>query len=159
AAAAAQLRPGDRILSVEGAPIRSWNDLKSAIEQRGGEDTTFTIERHGRTVDVQATPGVQGGQGFLGVSPGTRSHSLSPIAAIPQGIRSVGDVTAATAKGLAHIFTPAGVSQYSKNFTSNAPKAGSAADLNRPRSIVGIVDEGSTAVQGNIWNLLYLLGS
>ena len=56
------------------------------------------------------------------------------------------------------MFSPSGVAEYSKNFTSDAPKAGSKADLNRPRSLVGIVDQGSELVGNDVWTLLLLLG-
>jgi membrane-associated protease RseP (regulator of RpoE activity) len=56
------------------------------------------------------------------------------------------------------LFSPSGVAEYSKNFTSDAPKAGSQADLNRPRSLVGIVDQGSDLVGNDLWTLLLLLG-
>jgi membrane-associated protease RseP (regulator of RpoE activity) len=50
------------------------------------------------------------------------------------------------------------VQQYGKNFTSEAPK-GSAQDRARPRSLVGIVSEGSRIVAGNVWELLWLMGA
>jgi membrane-associated protease RseP (regulator of RpoE activity) len=81
------------------------------------------------------------------------------LGAIPEGLKSMGDVTVGTAQGIGKIFTPSGVQQYSKNFTSNAPKAGSVADQQRPRSLIGIVDEGSSIVNGDIWALFWLLGA
>jgi membrane-associated protease RseP (regulator of RpoE activity) len=71
----------------------------------------------------------------------------------------MGDVTVGTAEGIGKIFTPSGVEQYSKNFTSDAPEAGSQADQERPRSLIGIVDQGSSIVDGDIWALLWLLGA
>jgi membrane-associated protease RseP (regulator of RpoE activity) len=70
----------------------------------------------------------------------------------------VGDVTAGTATALADLFSPEGISEYSKNFTSDAPKAGTPAADARPRSIIGIVDRGSDFVNGDISALLWLLG-
>jgi membrane-associated protease RseP (regulator of RpoE activity) len=69
------------------------------------------------------------------------------------------DVTVGTARGIGRIFTPAGVERYSKHFTTDAPEEGSPADLERPRSLIGIVDEGSSIVAGNFWALLWLLGA
>jgi membrane-associated protease RseP (regulator of RpoE activity) len=63
-----------------------------------------------------------------------------------------------TGEGLANLFSPSGVKEYSENFT-NAPESGSTADQERPRSIIGIVDLGSDLVDGNIWALLGLLGA
>jgi len=159
AAAAGGIRTGDRFVAVNGARIRSWDDLKNAIETRAGKETTFTVARHGSLVDLRATPGDRNGQGFLGVAPGSTYRPVGVLAAVPQGLKAMGDTTVGTAKGLGRLFTPSGVQSYSKNFTSQAPKAGSVADQQRPRSLIGIVDEGSSLVAGDVWALLWLLGA
>jgi membrane-associated protease RseP (regulator of RpoE activity) len=105
------------------------------------------------------TPKLQSGQGFLGVGPGSEYESVSVLGAIPKSFETFGDVTAASVEGIGHLFSPSGVSDYSKNFTSSAPEAGSTADLQRPRSLVGIVDQGSQLFDGNIWGILQLLGA
>jgi membrane-associated protease RseP (regulator of RpoE activity) len=55
------------------------------------------------------------------------------------------------------LFSPSGVNNYSKNFTSE-PASGTAASNDRLISIVGVVVQGSQIVNGDIWNLLLLLG-
>ena len=159
AAADAGLRSGDEFVAVDGTRVASWDQLRNAIETRGGDATTFTVVRNGRTVNVVATPETRRGQGFLGIAPDSEVRKIGLLAAIPEGFRSMGDVTVGTAKGIGRIFTPSGVSQYSKNFTSDAPKAGSQADQERPRSLIGIVDEGSSIVNGDVWALFWLLGA
>ena len=159
AAAEAGVKAGDRFVSVDQTPVDSWDELKAAIEANGGEETTFVVIRDGERVTLTATPEERGGQGFLGVAPGDKVRDITILGAIPEGFRSIGDVTTGTVNGIARVFSPSGVQEYSKNFTSNAPKAGSEADLNRPRSVVGIVDEGSSLVNGDFWGLLWLLGA
>jgi membrane-associated protease RseP (regulator of RpoE activity) len=159
AASEAGLRRGDRFVGVDGEPIKNWDQLKAAIESRGGVPSTFTVVRGGSPIDVQITPRLDNGQGFLGVGPGNRYEQVSVLAAIPKSFETFGDVTTASAEGIGHLFSPAGVSDYTKNFTSQAPKAGSTADLQRPRSLVGIVDQGSQLFQGDIWGILRLLGA
>ncbi|MCB1269666.1 MAG: site-2 protease family protein, partial [Microthrixaceae bacterium] len=100
----------------------------------------------------------QDGQGFLGVGPDSKVRDVSVLGAVPEGLRQIGNVTSATVSNLSRYVTPSGVSEYGKNFTSDAPEPGSKADLNRPRSVVGIVDEGSSIVRGDVWSLLFLLG-
>jgi membrane-associated protease RseP (regulator of RpoE activity) len=158
AAAAAGFQRGDTIVGVNGHATPGWNDVKTAIEANGGKTVAFTVRRDGEVVDVTATPKVQAGQGFLGVSPTTDYRAVTVLSAVPESFRALGDVTASAGQGIGRLFSPAGVSSYSKNFTSQAPKAGSTADLERPRSLVGIVDEGSQMVGGDMWALLYLLG-
>jgi membrane-associated protease RseP (regulator of RpoE activity) len=159
AAATAGLREGDRIVAVDGTPIRGWNQLKRQIESHGGVATQFTIEREGKLVDTQITPGVRDGAGFLGVAPTTEFRSVGVLDAVPKSFQTFGDVAGASVEGIGRLFSPSGVSQYTKNFTSDAPKAGSTADLQRPRSLVGIVDEGSQLFAGDIWGVVRLIGA
>jgi membrane-associated protease RseP (regulator of RpoE activity) len=158
AAAAAGLRVGDEIVAIDGTSVKQWAVLKRAIERSGGEQLTLTVERDGRLVDVPATPKKQGGTGFLGVSPTTAFREVSLIGAVPESFDFMGRLTAGTGEAVGRLFSPSGVAEYSKNFTSDAPKEGSKADLNRPRSLVGIVDQGSDLVGNDIWTLLLLLG-
>jgi hypothetical protein len=159
AARDAGLRAGDRIVAVDGERVGSWTALKRAIESRGGVETEFTVTRDGRTVRLTGTPRDEDGQGFLGVSPAPEVRTIGLVAAVPEGLRAMRDVTVGTAKGIGQIFTPAGVEEYSKNFTSSAPSPGSVADQQRPRSLIGIVDQGSSLVAGDVWALLWLLGA
>jgi membrane-associated protease RseP (regulator of RpoE activity) len=159
AAANGGFRTNDRIVDVAGVPTPSWNALKKAIESRGGVPTTFVVERDHQLVTLTATPARQGGKGFLGVSPSqpVHYHHVGILDAVPQSFRSFADLTTGTGRAFAHLVSPAGVQQYSKNFTSNVP-ASSPTSANRPRSIIGIVDEGSNLVNGNPWALIWLLG-
>jgi membrane-associated protease RseP (regulator of RpoE activity) len=157
AAAAAGLRPHDRIVAVDGRRLHGWDQLKRQIQHNAGHETTFTVVRDGLRIDLPATPRNVGGIGFLGVSPGVDFRDVGILEAVPESFRTMGDITVGTAEGIGRIFSPSGVEQYSKNFTSNAPKAGTTASQERPRSLVGIVDEGSRIVGGNVWALLWLL--
>jgi membrane-associated protease RseP (regulator of RpoE activity) len=160
AADRAGLRGGDRIVAIDGVPTPSWSTLKHAIQSRGGQPTTITVVRDHEQVDVTATLGVQNNQGFLGVSP-TQPVVFRHVGiadAVPESFRSIADLTTGTAKAFGHLVSPSGVSQYSKNFTSNAPATNSPAAQDRPVSIIGIIDQGSSLVNGNPWALLWLLG-
>ncbi len=158
AAADAGLRSGDKIVAVDGQPTPKWDQLKAAIESRGGQEAEFTIQRNGRRQIVIATLAERSGQGFLGVGPATQFRSIGIFEAVPESLRVIGGITTGTADGLARLFSPSGVKEYSKNFTSSAPKTGTPSADARPRSLVGIVDEGSNIVDGNIWALFWLLG-
>jgi membrane-associated protease RseP (regulator of RpoE activity) len=159
AAAQAGMQAGDKIIGVDGKRITGWDQLKAAIEARGGQTTTFTVERDGLAVDLTATIKKQGGQGFLGVGPTNSFRSVGVLEAVPESFRLMGDITVGTGEAFGRIFSPSGVQEYSKNFTSSAPASGSAASEERPRSLIGIVDLGSQLVDGNVWVLLLLLGN
>ncbi|GAA4593944.1 site-2 protease family protein [Planotetraspora phitsanulokensis] len=80
-AAQAGLRPGDRIVSVGGAAVKSWDETTQRIRDLGAGATTLGIERAGKTLAVgvnliaqdMPTPDdpskIQKNVGFLGVSP------------------------------------------------------------------------------------------
>jgi regulator of sigma E protease len=48
-AAAAGLRPGDKITWIAGEPIKWWSDLETLVRAQGGESTAITYERDGKT--------------------------------------------------------------------------------------------------------------
>ncbi|MFI5042368.1 MAG: M50 family metallopeptidase [Acidimicrobiales bacterium] len=160
AAADAGFRSGDKIVAIDGQAIGGWGDLKSSIERSGGKAVVFTVRRDGATTELTATPHVQGGQGFLGVSPENAIRDVGILEAVPETFKTFGNVASSFATGLGDRLSPSGVSNSaSQSFTSAVPKAGSTADLNRPRSLIGIVDEGSALIGGNVWALLWLLGA
>ncbi|HEV2309190.1 MAG TPA: site-2 protease family protein [Acidimicrobiia bacterium] len=159
AADTAGLHGGDRIVNVEGHAIHSWNDLKAAIEKRPDLPTTIQVARGSQIVTLTATLTKQSGKGFLGVSPGEAYRPVGLLGAVPESFKQIADLTTGTAGAVAHLVSPSGVAQYSRNFTSKAPAASSAAAQDRPVSIIGIVTQGSQLVNGNVWALLWLLGS
>jgi membrane-associated protease RseP (regulator of RpoE activity) len=159
AAHAAGFQTGDKIVAVDGAAISGWDQLKSKIEAGGGKQLDVTVVRKGQQVDLVATPKVQNGQGFLGVSPGLVIRDVGVAEAVPETFKSMGTIFTGFADILGNRLSPSGVStSASQSFTSAAPKAGSTQDLNRPMSLIGIVDTGSELIGSNVWLLLLLLG-
>jgi len=58
AAAAAGIVPGDRIISINGRGISTFDDVASIVRYRPDELLSIEIERGGGRIDVQATPNV-----------------------------------------------------------------------------------------------------
>jgi regulator of sigma E protease len=57
-AAAAGIRPGDKITAIEGHPVRLfYGEMQDIIHSRLGKSTTLTIERQGRPMTLHITPG------------------------------------------------------------------------------------------------------
>jgi membrane-associated protease RseP (regulator of RpoE activity) len=54
--AAAGIEPGDRIVSVAGEPIESWNESTAIIRAHPDEPVAFVVERDGETVELEVTP-------------------------------------------------------------------------------------------------------
>jgi regulator of sigma E protease len=85
----AGLRTGDRILSVAGAPVASWNDLVTALQGRPGQRVDLAVERgEGAQVvqlTVPITPADAGGVGKVGITPYAPRLRLPALAALAAG--------------------------------------------------------------------------
>jgi membrane-associated protease RseP (regulator of RpoE activity) len=159
AAAEAGFEQGDRIVAVSGERVRGWEQLKRAIERSGGEPTVFVVERDGERVTLEATPKQRKGEGFLGVAPRTGFRDVGVLEAVPETFSFMGDVVVGTGEAVGRVFSPSGVERIGKNLTSDLPAQGSRESLERPRGIIGIVDYGSSIIDGNLWTLVLLLGN
>jgi membrane-associated protease RseP (regulator of RpoE activity) len=164
-AAAAGIREGDRIIAIDGQRLDVDRDIAEALRDRVGQPTTIVVKRDGGTVAVTAVPKERSNSdksGIIGVSVGqsvSSYRSFNPIEAVPESFSTIGQITRDTGAGIGRLFSPDGIERYSKNFTGDAPKQGSPASNERPRSIIGIVDIGGDLVGGNVWSLLFLLGA
>ncbi len=80
----AGLRPGDRIVAVNGEPVRQFYDLIRLISPHPGEPVTLAVERGGRTLEVRVVPEDYGGEGKVGIAlvfPSTLERK-GPLAAV-----------------------------------------------------------------------------
>lgn len=104
---AAGLKPGDRLVSMNGEPITSWEQATGIIRAAAGEPLDIVVERDGEQVDLNATPLLteryvtdaqgqiteQNGEpvteevGFLGIGPATETVQQPVTAVLP----AVGD--------------------------------------------------------------------
>jgi membrane-associated protease RseP (regulator of RpoE activity) len=164
-AAEAGIRDGDRIIAIDGQRLDVDRDIGEALSDRVGQPTTIVVERDGGTATVTAVPKERSSSdksGIIGVSVGqsvSSYRSFNPIEAVPESFSTIGQMTRDTGAGIGRLFSPDGIERYSRNFTGDAPKQGTPAENERPRSIVGIVDIGGDLVGGNVWSLLFLLGA
>ncbi|MBU2528090.1 RIP metalloprotease RseP [bacterium] len=78
-AQSAGLKPGDRIVSIDGRAMEKWDDLVSAIHPSAGKDLLFIIERNGKRFEKTIIPALdkQTGTGLIGIS---APYARSPIA-------------------------------------------------------------------------------
>jgi membrane-associated protease RseP (regulator of RpoE activity) len=99
----AGIRPGDRIVSMAGQPVNSWDDLKALVRPNGGRQIAVVVERDGKRVSLAATPilntvpradsqgnlvrgpdgkAITDRVGFLGLSP-SFENVKQPLVAVP----------------------------------------------------------------------------
>ncbi len=86
AAAAAGLLPGDRIVSIDGRAMVTFDDIPKAVMHRAGQEMTLVIDRDGERMvrDIVARElvetdafGNEMKRGLIGIAPGTRV--LTPV--------------------------------------------------------------------------------
>ncbi|MBL7497046.1 site-2 protease family protein [Frankia sp. CNm7] len=94
-AAAAGMRPGDRVISFDGVPITKWQQFTQLVREHGAGQATVVVDRDGERVTLTPTlvevlrDRATGGEGkdpvgAIGVKPGIDSERYGPIAAIPR---------------------------------------------------------------------------
>ncbi len=68
---AAGIEVGDRVLSVDGQAMETWQDLEGSILSAGGREVHLEIQRKGATTDIALTPDkvTRYGFGYSGILP------------------------------------------------------------------------------------------
>jgi membrane-associated protease RseP (regulator of RpoE activity) len=169
-AAAAGLRTGDVIVSIDGETFANPNAMTDIVKRSTGKPLVLGVERDGRLLHITATPRSGKGitvdgqrlqdRGYLGVSITPASQSVSALGAVPAAFRTLWQVTDQEVTGIAQTFSPSGLSSVlhqdtnSKTAQQVAENPGSAP---RPVSIVGIANLGSQAEQEGLYSVLVLL--
>ncbi len=115
AAARAGIQPGDRIETVAGSPLQSWQAFVTEVRQHPDQALELTLSRQGQQVHLQLTPrGERDGAGILvgkiGVAPQV-DHELTkqfwttvqepPVGALVHAVRKTWDMTRLTFKTFA----------------------------------------------------------
>ena len=157
----AGLRPGDRVLTVDGNRFETFEPMSEYLRARPGEAVTLEVERDGQNQTLEATLAAENPAGekvgFLGVAPTYPYQRVAPGAAVVDSVQEFGSVMKASVLGLAHIFSPSGIEGYVDTIANPDDENGKAIiSEDRPTSIVGIVDIGSQVVERGIVNVLYL---
>jgi regulator of sigma E protease len=111
----AGLRPGDLVLSINDAPIDTWETFAKTVRGSGGKTLQLVIDRDGSRVDVEVTPeehdltspdGSTAERAFLiGVEPSREWESVGPLRAIGLAAEQTGGTALAVLQGLGHMLT------------------------------------------------------
>ncbi|QTP57683.1 sigma E protease regulator RseP [Billgrantia antri] len=108
-AAEAGLRPGDRILAVNGNPVEEWMDFVSMVRGRPGETLELEVARGDERLGLTLTPGtrdIEAGAAIGYVGAGVeavewpeeyrREIRYGPVAAVGQAMSRTGEMTLLT---------------------------------------------------------------
>lgn len=106
-AVSAGLENGDRIVAIDGTPVKRWDEMVGIIQKSTGVRLTLTVEREGTRFDVPIIPekktsknifGEEKKVGMIGVAAGGEfiKEHLSPLKAIVKGFERTIDISALT---------------------------------------------------------------
>ena len=103
-AALAEIRAGDRILSIAGIDTATWTEVVGEIADRPGETVTVVVDRAGETIPFVVTLASRTEEGkvngFLGVSPTFVTDRANPIAGVGDSASALGRATVGSFDGL-----------------------------------------------------------
>ncbi len=168
----AGVRAGDVIVSVDGKAVDgNVSTLTSTIRDHPGQQVTLVVSRQGqlRTLTVtpangrvvhesgDAPPKGTAPYGIIGVSLGEPTERTSPFHAVATAAADLGHFMWSSVVGVAHLFSPSGVTQRFDQVSSAKAANQAAANGTRAESIVGVVNTATQAAQAGIGQLLYIL--
>jgi regulator of sigma E protease len=105
----AGLRSGDRISSVAGTPVDTWEALVRELQRRPGEEIALEVARgEGDAAErlvVRITPRDEGGVGRVGFGPATTVVRRGPAGALVEAVRRTNDNAALQLGAFGSVFS------------------------------------------------------
>jgi len=153
-AAAAGLKPGDLVLSVDGRPVHSLDQLVAYTRTHVGQPVRLTVARDGKVLTLVATPVLSdvGGQkvGRLGVDLQPGRERTNPLVAVGRAGIMTARLTGETVRSLGQVFGPAGLDRIGRLLAGSTPR--------RPTDVGSVVSgarlAGQAAQSGN-WDFFF----
>src|SRR2546426_9272877 len=106
-AEAAGLRPGDRIVSVDGQTVSTWAEVSAFISEHPNAPARFGIQRGGQRLEVETVLSTrEDGRGFLGVVASQRTERDALPVAAWHAVNDGWHIGADGMKGLVGFFAP-----------------------------------------------------
>jgi regulator of sigma E protease len=97
-AEAAGIKPGDRIVAINGEPVKHFYDVMRLVSPNAGKQISVTVRRDGKELTLQATPRSEGDRGVLGIPPPNPMvvKRLGPAAAVVEAVHECRRMTVET---------------------------------------------------------------
>lgn len=129
AAALAGIMPGDRILSVNGVALSSWQDMVNNITKAGGKEVTLEVDRAGSVREYKMTPvyNEEVKRPLVGISPQFTKQKLGLVKSAQTAVLYEKQLIVAMVTGLlklisgsapADVVGPVGIVQIAGNVAS-----------------------------------------
>jgi len=136
----AGIKPGDKIIAIDGKPVHNWTQLGTTIRaQPAGQPMAVTVQRDGRELTLTARPAtVPGRKGsYLGIGDAVIFTRSNPIAAVTFAGSAFGQVVVGSAEAVAKL--PAAIPDLFAKDRAKTPAGGVS-------SMVGAADIAGQAV-------------
>jgi len=78
-AARAGLMTGDRVLDINGAPVKSWDEIDSSVDEDTGRPVLFKVKRAGDILEISVTPEKKTGKTLFGETEEVWDIGISPL--------------------------------------------------------------------------------
>ena len=97
------LQAGDRVVAIDGSPVKTWEELREKIADKAGQELQFQVQRRDKTTELAITPQQHKGRGRAGIGLAyekavvTVIDDNSPVARA--GLRTGDEVVAYTISG------------------------------------------------------------
>jgi membrane-associated protease RseP (regulator of RpoE activity) len=166
----AGFRPGDKIVSIDGRPLRKWDDLPPYIQDHPGDAVTFVVERAGQQLTLVATPidrsklKLEGDSrtfdkptGFIGISPHLQVVKDGPVQSLGKSAGDIGALTKQTFGFFGNLFSFHGLKEYGQQLTAQPGDTKPAEDQPRLLSPVGLARIANQVANNGIRDVLVLL--
>ena len=103
----AGLEVGDKILTINGAPMHTWDDVVVTLRENGTKEVTLTAERDGAVYTYKMFPeyNEELGRPLIGISPKFTKERLGVADSITLGFTSTQKVIGLMVEGLQRIIT------------------------------------------------------
>lgn len=107
AAKAAEMKSGDKIVSIEGERIEDWDQMRKIILANPNKKLDIGVMREGKNMTLKVTPAPKGenGGGLIGVTPIPEYQPVGVKEALVESIVKPAQVVQALVVGLARIIT------------------------------------------------------
>jgi len=159
-AAAAGFKPGDVLVSIQGHPIRRWDDATSLLHSSPGKVVTIVVRRGGKLVALRPqladhSPSLPPGNhtGYLGIGSANVTHHYSPISTITTSGKDVGQGMWLSLQALGKLFAPSSIHRLFSQVAGNQPRT-----IEDPSTVVGITGQaGGLLGHGNLAGFLSLI--
>jgi len=139
-AAVGGMLDGDKVLEVQGAPIRTWDEFRASVSKRPSQATEVLVDRKGERVKLTITPAPTGenGAGLIGARTVSETVRVPFDKAVKLAVKMPPLVVYELVSGLAKVVT-----------------GKQKAELGGPAAIV---KEGAKAVKNGVGDLFQFLG-